>query len=227
MAQKQIDALAEQRICPPAGRAQRAVGTAGLGGAAVFEFERECFVCARDAIPRVDGNFGEERAGQVDVSGPGELRLRVAAAALNFADLLMREGKYQEKPPLPYTPGMEVAGVVEALGPGVSGPPPGTRVLAFLNHGALAEAAIAPANRIVAIPDAMSFAEAAAFPIAYGTSHLALDHKARLQPGETLLVLGASGGVGLTAVEIGKRMGARVVASARGAEKLAIARAAG
>lgn len=159
--------------------------------------------------------------------GPGELRLRVKACGLNFADLLMREGKYQEKPPLPYTPGMEVAGVVDALGPGVSGPAPGTRVLAFVNHGGLAEAAIAAANRVVAIPDAMPFADAAAFPIAYGTSHLALDHKARLQTGETLLVLGASGGVGLTAVEIGKRMGARVIASARGAEKLAIARAAG
>ena len=161
------------------------------------------------------------------VPGPGEIRVRVMACALNFADLLMRDGKYQEKPPLPYTPGMEVAGVVEVLGPGVTGPAPGTRVLAFVNHGGLAEAAIAPANRVVAVPDAMPFAEAAAFPIAYGTSHLALHHKARLQPGETLLVLGAAGGVGLTAVEIGKRMGARVIASARGADKLAIARAAG
>lgn len=159
--------------------------------------------------------------------GPGELRVRVMACGLNFADLLMREGKYQEKPPLPYTPGLEVAGVVDALGPGVSGPAPGTRVLAFVNHGGLAEAAIAPANRVVAIPDAMPFPDAAAFPIAYGTSHLALDHKAHLQPGDTLLVLGAAGGVGLTAVEVGKRMGARVIASARGAEKLAIARAAG
>lgn len=159
--------------------------------------------------------------------GTGEIRLRVAACALNFADLLMRDGKYQEKPSLPYTPGMEVSGVVEALGPGVSGPPPGTRVLAFVNHGGLAEQAIAPVNRVVPIPDAMPFVEAAAFPIAYGTSHLALDHKARLQKGETLLVLGASGGVGLTAVEIGKRMGARVIACARGAEKLTIARAAG
>lgn len=159
--------------------------------------------------------------------GPGEISLRVAACGLNFADLLMRDGKYQEKPPLPYTPGMEVAGTVLALGPNTQGPAPGTRVLAFVNHGGLAEQAIAPANRVVAIPDAMPFSEAAGFPIAYGTSHLALAHKARLQPGETLLVLGAAGGVGLTAVEIGKRMGARVVASARGAEKLAIARAAG
>ncbi|NEY90919.1 NADPH:quinone oxidoreductase family protein [Tabrizicola oligotrophica] len=159
--------------------------------------------------------------------GPGELLVRVMACGLNFADLLMREGKYQEKPPLPYTPGMEVAGVVTALGPGVAGPLPGTRVLAFLNHGGLADEALAPAERVVPIPDAMPFDQAAAFPIAYGTSHLALAHKARLQPDETLLVLGAAGGVGLTAVEIGKRMGARVVASARGAEKLEIARAAG
>lgn len=159
--------------------------------------------------------------------GPAEIRIKVMACGLNFADLLMRDGKYQEKPALPYTPGMEISGVVAALGPGVGGPAPGTRVLAFVNHGGLAEAAIAPANRVVAIPDAMPFTEAAAFPIAYGTSHLALDHKARLQPGETLLVLGAAGGVGLTAVEIGKRMGARVIASARGADKLAIAKRAG
>jgi len=159
--------------------------------------------------------------------GPGEVLIAVAACGLNFADLLMRDGKYQEKPPLPYTPGMEIAGTVLALGQDVTGPAPGTRVMAFVNHGGLAEQAIAPANRVVQIPDAMPFADAAAFPIAYGTSHLALAHKARLQPNETLLVLGAAGGVGLTAVEIGKRMGARVIASARGADKLAIARAAG
>ncbi|MCF8512543.1 MAG: NADPH:quinone oxidoreductase family protein [Rhodobacteraceae bacterium] len=164
---------------------------------------------------------------EIPQPGAGEIALDVAACALNFADLLMRDGKYQEKPSLPYTPGMEVAGTVAALGPGVVGPPIGTRVLAFLNHGGLAQTAIAPANRVVAIPDCMGFADAAAFPIAYGTSHLALDHKARLQPGETLLVLGAAGGVGLTAVEIGARMGARVIASARGADKLAIAKAAG
>jgi NADPH2:quinone reductase len=159
--------------------------------------------------------------------GPGEVRIRVMACALNFADLLMRDGKYQEKPPLPYTPGMEVAGVIDALGPDTEKPTVGSRVLAYVNHGGLAEYALASAQRVVTIPDVMPFAEAAAFPIAYGTSHLALDHKARLQAGETLLVLGAAGGVGLTAVEIGKRMGAKVVASARGADKLAIARAAG
>ncbi|WP_430465144.1 NADPH:quinone oxidoreductase family protein [Tabrizicola sp.] len=177
-------------------------------------------------LDRLGGAFALQEIDQPE-PGPGALRIRVMAAALNFADLLMRDGKYQEKPPLPYTPGMEVAGVVEALGPDVSGPPIGTRVLAFVDHGALAEQAIAPVTRVVAIPDAMSFTDAAAFPVAYGTSHLALDHKARLQPGETLLVLGASGGVGLTAVEIGKRMGAHVIACARGAEKLAIAKAAG
>lgn len=159
--------------------------------------------------------------------GAGELRLRVMACALNFADLLMRDGKYQEKPPLPYTPGMEVAGVVDALGPSTQGPAPGSRVLAFVNHGGLAEFALAAATRVLPLPDAMPFDQAAAFPIAYGTSHLALAHKARLQPGERLLVLGAAGGVGLTAVEIGKRMGAQVIACARGAEKLEIARAAG
>lgn len=177
-------------------------------------------------LAELGGDFAQHEI-DAPAPGPGEVRLRVMACALNFADLLMREGKYQEKPPLPYTPGMEVAGVIEALGPGVTGPRPGTRVMAFVNHGGLAQAAIAPAERVVALPDNMPFAEAAAFPIAYGTSHLALEHKARLQPGETLLVLGAAGGVGLTAVEIGKRMGARVIASARGAEKLAIARTAG
>lgn len=178
---------------------------------------------------RVSEIGGTPRLDTLPMPAPdaGEVRIAVRACALNFADLLMRDGKYQEKPPFPYTPGMEVAGVVTAVGPGVAGPLPGTRVLAFVNWGGLAEEVIAPANRVVALPDTMPFDEAAAFPIAYGTSHLALDHKARLQPGETLLVLGAAGGVGLTAVEIGKRMGARVIASARGAEKLAIARAAG
>ena len=157
----------------------------------------------------------------------GQARLRVAACGLNFADLLMAQGKYQERPALPYVPGMEFAGTVDALGPNTTGPAPGTRVAAFAGSGGLAEYAVVDAARLVPLPDAMSFAEAAAFKIAYGTSHLALTHKARLQPGETLLVLGAAGGVGLTAVEIGKRLGARVIACARGADKLAIARAAG
>lgn len=159
--------------------------------------------------------------------GPGEVRLRIAACGLNFADLLMLKGEYQERPPLPMTPGMEVAGTVEALGPGVAGPAPGTRVAAFAGAGGLAEAGCFPAARCVALPGAMSFTEAAAFQVAYSTSHVALAHRAQMQPGETLLVLGAAGGVGLTAVEIGRLMGARVIAVARGADKLAVAEAAG
>ena len=159
--------------------------------------------------------------------GPGEVRVRIAAAGLNFADLLMSEGKYQDMPDPPFTMGLELAGTVEALGPGTTGPAPGTRVAVYSGHGALAEQGVFPAARCLPIPESMPFAEAAAFQIAYGTSHLALDRRARLRPGETLLVLGAGGGVGLTAVEIGALMGARVIACARGAAKLEAARAAG
>ncbi|MFN7597294.1 MAG: NADPH:quinone oxidoreductase family protein [Cereibacter sp.] len=159
--------------------------------------------------------------------GPGEVLLRTAACGLNFADLLMSGGSYQDTPPLPFTLGMEVAGTVEACGPGVTGFAPGARVAAVPGSGGLADFVAVPAARCVAIPDGMSFVQAASFQIAYGTSHLALDHRARLQPGETLLVLGAAGGVGLTAVEIGKHMGARVIASARGQARLAVAQRAG
>ncbi|MCA3447996.1 MAG: NADPH:quinone oxidoreductase family protein [Rhodobacter sp.] len=159
--------------------------------------------------------------------GPGEVLVRTAACGLNFADLLMSEGRYQDTPPLPFTLGMEVAGTVEACGPGVSGFAQGARVAAVPGSGGLADLVSVPAARCVAIPDGMSFVQAASFQIAYGTSHLALDHRAHLQPGETLLVLGAAGGVGLTAVEIGKHMGARVIASARGQTRLAIAQQAG
>lgn len=158
--------------------------------------------------------------------GPGEVRLRIRACGLNFADLLMAKGEYQEKPALPAILGLEVAGTVEALGADVTGLAPGQRVAAFAGGG-LAEYGCFPAARCLPIPDAMPFDQAAGFIVAYGTSHVALEHRARLQPGETLLVLGAAGGVGLTAVEIGARMGARVVAVARGAEKLAVASAAG
>lgn len=163
----------------------------------------------------------------VPVPGPGELLVRTAACGLNFADLLMIKGRYQDMPPLPFTLGMEIAGTVEACGPGVTGFAPGTRVAAVPGSGGLADFVCIPAARCLPIPQSMSFVQAAAFQIAYGTSHLALDHRARLQPGETLLVLGAAGGVGLTAVEIGKRMGARVIASARGPDRLAVAQRAG
>jgi NADPH2:quinone reductase len=157
----------------------------------------------------------------------GEALVRVAAAGLNFADLLMTAGSYQVKPPLPFVPGMELAGTVEALGPDTVGPAPGTRVLGIPGTGALAEWICMPASHLSPLPDTMPFEEAAGFPIAYATSHLALSWKATLRPGETLFVTGSAGGVGLTAVEIGKRLGARVIASARGAERLAVAAAAG
>ncbi len=159
--------------------------------------------------------------------GPGEVRLDIAACGLNFADLLMLKGQYQEHPVLPFTVGMELAGTVATHGPGVTAPAIGTRVAVVGGSGGLAEQGCFPAAACVPIPDAMSFTDAAAFLITYSTSHVALAHRAHLAPGETLLVLGAAGGVGLTAVEIGKRMGARVIASARGADKLAAAIAAG
>ena len=157
----------------------------------------------------------------------GEIRLRIKACGLNFADLLMARGDYQDTPEPPFTLGMEVAGIVDAVGPETQAPPVGTRVAVFAGQGGLAEYGCFPADRAVALPETLNFPDAAGFQIAYGTSHVALDYKARLQPGETLLVLGAAGGVGLTAVEIGKLMGARVIACARGAEKLEAARAAG
>lgn len=159
--------------------------------------------------------------------GPGEIRVKIRACGLNFADLLMARGQYQERPALPFTMGMEIAGVVDAVGEGVKGFTPGQPVAAFAGQGGLAEYGCFPANRCLPIPPNMPFEHAAGFMVAYGTSHVALSHRARLREGETLLVLGAAGGVGLTAVEIGAQMGAKVVAVARGAEKLAVAKAAG
>ena len=159
--------------------------------------------------------------------GPGRIRVRIAACGLNFADLLMIKGQYQDTPEVPFTLGMEVSGTVDALGPGVAGPAVGTRVAVFSGQGGLAEYGVFDAGRAVAIPDTMPFTDAAGFIVAYGTSHLALTHRAALQPGERLLVLGAAGGVGLTAVELGAVMGAEVIAVARGAAKLDVARAAG
>ncbi|WP_299850186.1 NADPH:quinone oxidoreductase family protein [uncultured Roseovarius sp.] len=169
------------------------------------------------------------RLSEIPMAEPktGEIRLKISACGLNFADLLMAKGTYQETPEPPFTLGLEVAGVIDAIGPETSAPPVGTRVAVFGGQGGLADYGCFPADRAVALPETLNFADAAAFQIAYGTSHVALDYKARLQPGETLLVLGAAGGVGLTAIEIGKLMGARVIACARGADKLEVARAAG
>ena len=157
------------------------------------------------------------------IPADGEVVLAVRAAGINYADALMVAGRYQTKPPLPFSPGLEAAGIVAACGDGVTRFRPGDRVMAILAHGGLAELAVAPEAETFPIPDRMSFEEAGAFPIAYISSHVALRWQARLQPGETLLVLGAAGGVGLTAVEIGKAMGARVIAAASTAEKLAVA----
>lgn len=159
--------------------------------------------------------------------GPAEIRVRIAAAALNFADTLMIQGRYQERPKPPVTLGMELSGTVDAVGSDVTGFKSGDRVAVYSGQGGLAEAGCFPASRAVKIPDAMPFDVAAGMLIAHGTSHLALIRRARLQRADTLLVLGAAGGVGLTAVEIGKHVGARVIACARGAEKLAVAKAAG
>jgi NADPH2:quinone reductase len=159
--------------------------------------------------------------------GAGEVLIEVKATGVNYADALMVAGRYQTKPPLPFSPGLETAGVVAACGAGVTRFAPGDRVMAVLAHGGLAEFAVAPEAETFAIPEGMSFEEAGAFPIAYISSHVAIRWQGRLEPGETLLVLGAAGGVGLTAVEIGKAMGARVIAGASTAEKLAVARGRG
>lgn len=155
--------------------------------------------------------------------GKGQVLISIEACALNFADLLMVKGTYQEKPDLPFSPGMEVSGVVVEHGEGVSAAKIGTRVAVFGGHGGLAEFGVFPAQLCVPLPEKMDFRTAAAFQVAYSTSHVALDYRAGLKKGETLLVLGAAGGVGLTAVELGKLMGATVIAAARGKDKLAIA----
>ncbi|WP_424984539.1 NADPH:quinone oxidoreductase family protein [Microbulbifer sp. S227A] len=159
--------------------------------------------------------------------GPGQIQVRIMACGLNFADLLTQKGTYQDIPDAPFTLGMELSGIVTKTGDSVDNLSVGDRVAVFSGQGGLAEFGVFDAARAIPIPDAMSFDDAAALQIAYGTSHMALDHRARLQPGETLLVTGAAGGVGLTAVEIGKLMGATVIAHARGADKLDVARAAG
>lgn len=167
----------------------------------------------------------------VDIDKPepdaGQIQISTFACGLNFADLLMLNSEYQDTPEPPFTLGMEVSGVVTALGAQVSGFALGDRVAVFSGQGGLAEYGVFDASRAIKIPDQMSFEQAAAFQITYGTSHVALDHCARLLPGETLLVTGAAGGAGLAAVEIGKQMGARVIAQARGTDKLEVARAAG
>ena len=166
-----------------------------------------------------------------DTSSPhikkNEVLLDVHAAGINFPDTLIIEGKYQFKPPFPFSPGGEAAGVISAVGEKVSHLKVGDRVMALTGWGSCAEQIAVPAYNILPMPDAMDFTTAAAFSMTYGTAMHALKQRGALQAGETLLVLGASGGVGLAAIEIGKAMGARVIAAASSAEKLEVARQAG
>ncbi len=161
------------------------------------------------------------------VPGAGEVLIEVHAAGVNFPDALIIQKKYQLQPELPFSPGAEVAGVVTAVGDGVKGWKPGDRVIANVPWGGYAQELLAPAARLMPIPDGMDFPSASAFVLAYGTSLYALKDRAHLAAGETLLVLGAAGGVGIAAVEIGKAMGARVIAAASSEDKLALCRAHG
>ena len=158
--------------------------------------------------------------------GPGEVVIDVRAAALNFPDTLIIEGKYQFRPDPPFTPGGEASGVISAVGPGVDAPA-GMPVVAVGTAGAFAEKWLVPAQLTLPKPESMSFEEAAGFTLTYGTSYYALKQRGRLAEGETLLVLGAAGGVGSAAVELGKAMGATVIAAASSDEKLEFARSLG
>jgi NADPH2:quinone reductase len=156
--------------------------------------------------------------------GDAEVAIDVRAIGCNFFDILIGQGKYQLRPPLPFSPGGEVAGIVREVGAGVTHVRPGDRVFATLGYGGFASVAIAPASDTVAMPASMSFEHAAGFGIVYQTSYFGLVHRAQLRAGETLLVHAAAGGVGLAAVQIGRALGARVLATAGSAEKLAVAR---
>lgn len=161
------------------------------------------------------------------VAGPGQVRIDVKACGVNFPDTLIIQGKYQFQPDMPFSPGGEAAGIVSAVGEGVTAFKPGDRVMAFTGWGAFAEQLIAFEPQVMPIPEGMDFDTAAGFVLTYGTTHYALKDRAQLRKGETLLVLGAAGGVGLAAIEIGKIMGARVIAAASSDEKLAFCKANG
>jgi NADPH2:quinone reductase len=161
------------------------------------------------------------------VPGPGQVALAIHAAGVNFPDVLIIQGKYQFKPELPFTPGSELSGVVTAVGDGVTGYQAGDRVIAFCSTGAFAQQIVVPQQALMPMPPGMDFDTAAAITLTYGTSHHAVVDRAQLKAGETMLVLGAAGGVGLAAIEIGKALGARVIAAASTDEKLAVCRAHG
>jgi NADPH2:quinone reductase len=159
--------------------------------------------------------------------GPGEVVIAVKAASVNFPDVLIIQNKYQVKPPLPFSPGSEVAGVVKAAGGGVTHVKAGDRVMAIIGYGAFAEEVTVESRRVLPLPSGMDFETAAAFGLTYATSEHALVDRGALKAGETLLVLGAAGGVGVAAIEIGKALGARVIACASTDDKLAVCRAHG
>ena len=161
------------------------------------------------------------------VAGPGQLLVAVKACAINYPDVLIIEDRYQFKPPRPFAPGGEIAGVVEAVGEGVTGWSPGDRLIAMIGHGGLAEKVVVPAAMAVPLPDGRSFVDGSALILTYATTIHALLDRGKLKAGETLLVLGAAGGVGLAAIELGKAYGARVVAAVSSEEKAEAARAAG
>ncbi len=157
-------------------------------------------------------------------AGPGEALVRIKAAALNFFDTLIIAGKYQFKPPFPFSPAAEFAGVVEGIGAGVSGVAPGDRVVGNIGWGAARDYVAVPAEQLVQLPAGLDFERASGLTVTYGTTLYALRVRAELKPGETLAVLGASGGTGLAAIELGKLLGARVIACASSDDKLAFAR---
>src|SRR5258708_22663154 len=160
-------------------------------------------------------------------AGPGEVVVSVKAASVNFPDVLIIQNKYQVKPPLPFSPGSEVAGVVKAAGGGVKHVKAGDRVMAIIGYGGFAEEVKVESRRVLPLPSGMDFETAAAFGLTYATSEHALVDRGALKAGETLLVLGAAGGVGIAAIEIGKALGARVIACASTDDKLAVCRAHG
>ncbi|MBT6095758.1 MAG: NADPH:quinone oxidoreductase family protein [Rhodospirillaceae bacterium] len=173
--------------------------------------------------------YGQAETMKVEETAPPEMfeggvRIAIKASGVNFADTLIITGEYQVRPPFPFSPGLEAAGEVLEVAPGVTGFKPGDRVMAMTGHGGFATETVTAAENLIPMPDNMDFVSAAGFPSVYGTSHIGLVNKVNLQAGETLLVHGAAGGVGLTAVEIGKKLGATVIATAGGPDKLEIAK---
>lgn len=160
------------------------------------------------------------------VPGDGEVLVRVRAAGVNFFDTLIIQGRYQEKPAFPFFPGGEIAGEVESIGTGIQGIAPGARVMAYVGHGGFAERVVVPARAVYPVPETMTFEEAAAFPIVYGTAYTSVVQRGAARSGETVVVTAAAGGVGIAAVQIAKAVGTRVIALASG-DKLDVAKGAG